>query len=126
MAAWSIVFFWSVDAAVPAKVTVSTLTVRLKSVIDALSVKIGPALEKSSASTLGSILIWSMTLTPGPSAPLSVFISVALAESSGKSPLSVMLLPLRLIESGARDNFGAPGLLDGAALLGPAPDRVWS
>ncbi len=92
--------------------------------IDALPVKIGPAFEKSSASTLGSILIWSMTLTPGPSAPLTVFISVALAESSGKSPLSVMLLPLRLIESGARDNFGAPGLFDGAfQLLGPAPDR---
>ena len=122
MAAWSILFFWSVEAAVPAKVTVSTLTVRLKSVIDALSVKIGPAFEKSSASTLGSILIWSMTLTPAPRAPLSVFISTAFAESSGKSPLSVMLLPLRLIDSGARDNFEAPGLLDGVA----EPDPAWS
>jgi len=37
---------------------------------------------------------------------LSAFINAALAESSGKSPLSVMLLPLRAIESGAKDSFG--------------------
>src|ERR1700733_14193152 len=39
LASLSMVFFWSVDAAVPAKVMVSPLTVRLKSGIDALSEK---------------------------------------------------------------------------------------
>ena len=60
-------------------------------------------------------------LTPGGNAPLSAFISAALAESSGKSPLSVMSLALRAIESGAKLNFGAPDLLDGPSVAG-APD----
>ncbi len=100
LASWSTVFFWSCDAAVPAKVMVSPLTVRLKSVIEALSLKIGPAFEKSSASTSGLIWIWSMMLTPGTNEPLSTFINAALAESSGKSPLSVMSLPFRVIANG--------------------------
>src|ERR1700758_3917502 len=53
VASRSTVLFWSCEAAVPAKVTVSPLTVRLKSRIEALSVKIGPAFEKSSDATAG-------------------------------------------------------------------------
>lgn len=110
-------FCWSADDAVPERVTVSPLTERSKSVIASLAWKTGPAFAKSSASTLGLIWIWSTTLTPGGSAPLSEFISAALAESSGKSPLSVMLLPLRLIESGARDNASAPGFFDAVLVV---------
>src|ERR1700739_4255983 len=61
-----------------------------------------------------------MLTLPG-SEPLNAFISAVLAESSGKSPLSVMLLPLRVIDSGAKDNLGAPDLLDGVT-AGSAPN----
>ena len=58
---------------------------------------------------------------------LSAFIKAALADSSGKSPLSVMLLPLLAIESGAEDNCGAPDLLDGASVpFGPSVERARS
>lgn len=75
--------FCSIDAAVPIKITLSTLTVRLKSGMGALALKTGPAFVKSSALASGLIQIWSMTLTSGVSEPLSAFISAALAESSG-------------------------------------------
>src|ERR1700722_1159776 len=102
-------------------------TVRLKSVIDALFLKTAPAFEKSSASTFGLIRIWSTMLTPAGRAFFSTFVSTAFAESSGKSPVRVTSLPLRAIESGAKDNGGLPGLLEepvaGGTPAGPTPDR---
>ncbi|BBZ51155.1 hypothetical protein MHEI_28720 [Mycobacterium heidelbergense] len=62
-------------------------------------------------------------LTPGGSEPLSAFINAALAESSGKSPLSVKPLPLRVIDSGANDSLGVPELLDDAGAGSPAAGR---
>ena len=105
----------------------SPLTVKLKSLIDALSLNTGAAFEKSSESILGLIWVWSMKLMLGGSEPLSAFINDAFAESSGRSPVRVMSLPLRMIESAANDIFGAPDLLEVAtvddALLGALPER---
>jgi hypothetical protein len=60
-------------------------------------------------------------LTPEGSDPFSVFSKIALAESSGKSPVSVMLLALHTIERGAKFIFGAPRLPDGPSVAN-APD----
>src|ERR1700739_223449 len=69
VASCSTVLFWSCEPAVPANVMVSPLTVRLKSRIEALSLKTAPAFEKSSEATVGLRLIWSLMLTSGPSEP---------------------------------------------------------
>ncbi|CAM2960849.1 hypothetical protein MYIN104542_12120 [Mycobacterium intermedium] len=99
----------------------------MNSGIDAAAKKMGSAFEKSSEWTRGSIRIWSMTLTPGVTMDFIDAISAALEFSSGKSPMSVIVLPLRLIDSS--DN-GGPGVLDGPLVgsrvgtlpLGPAKD----
>ncbi|CKM56560.1 Uncharacterised protein [Mycobacterium tuberculosis] len=67
-----------------------------------------------------------MTFTPGASKPLSAVIKAALAASSGKSPIRVTVLPLRLIDSKDKDNAEAPRVLVGVSVgntpVGPVTD----
>src|SRR5579875_1652043 len=88
---------------------VSPATERPKSGIDAAALKTGPASEKSSALMSGLIPRLSMTLASEPTDAITASSKALLAFSSGKSPRSVMSLPLRVIDTGANDIGGMVG-----------------